>query len=268
MDVRMPRIDGIQATRLLLEHLADPPRVLVLTTFENDEYVYEALAAGASGFLLKRARPERIAEAVRMVARAALRGRFAVTGTRRARWTSPESAATWGRRATYVAAAIPVLYALTRFAWALGIPLGLPAEAVDDLHDTGAAWAGVGLATFAVVGAILTLGLVQRWGEVFPRWVPALAGRKVPIRLATVPATLVAIFVMSASVGFLTDPIFWDKLTTDTAAVAPMLTWPVWSVALAAATLAYHLRRSPTSGRGTPDSRPMSAEAQGPGGIS
>ena len=69
MDVRMPRIDGIQATRLLLDRLDDPPRVLVLTTFENDEYVYEALAAGASGFLLKRARPERIAEAVRLVAR-------------------------------------------------------------------------------------------------------------------------------------------------------------------------------------------------------
>ena len=69
MDVRMPRIDGIQATRLLLDRLDEPPRVLVLTTFENDEYVYEALAAGASGFLLKRARPERIAEAVRMVAR-------------------------------------------------------------------------------------------------------------------------------------------------------------------------------------------------------
>ncbi|WP_250003992.1 response regulator transcription factor [Actinoplanes sp. M2I2] len=69
MDVRMPRIDGLQATRLLLERFDDPPRVLVLTTFENDEYVYEALAAGASGFLLKRARPERIAEAVRLVAR-------------------------------------------------------------------------------------------------------------------------------------------------------------------------------------------------------
>jgi DNA-binding NarL/FixJ family response regulator len=69
MDVRMPRIDGLQATRLLLDRFDDPPRVLVLTTFENDEYVYEALAAGASGFLLKRARPERIAEAVRLVAR-------------------------------------------------------------------------------------------------------------------------------------------------------------------------------------------------------
>jgi len=68
MDVRMPRVDGIQATRLLLERLADPPKVLVVTTFENDEYVYEALRAGAGGFLLKRSRPAQIVEAVRVVA--------------------------------------------------------------------------------------------------------------------------------------------------------------------------------------------------------
>jgi DNA-binding NarL/FixJ family response regulator len=69
MDVRMPRVDGIQATRLLLERIAQPPKVLVVTTFENDEYVYEALRAGAVGFLLKRARPAQIVEAVRVVAR-------------------------------------------------------------------------------------------------------------------------------------------------------------------------------------------------------
>jgi DNA-binding NarL/FixJ family response regulator len=69
MDVRMPALDGIQATRLLLSRVNDPPRVLVVTTFENDEYVYEALRAGASGFLLKRARPVQIVDAVRVVAR-------------------------------------------------------------------------------------------------------------------------------------------------------------------------------------------------------
>lgn len=70
MDVRMPRLDGIQATRLLLARFpAGAPRVLVVTTFANDEYVFEALQAGASGFLLKRARPEQIVEAVRVVAR-------------------------------------------------------------------------------------------------------------------------------------------------------------------------------------------------------
>jgi DNA-binding NarL/FixJ family response regulator len=69
MDVRMPAIDGIQATKHLLATAVDPPRVLVITTFENDEYVYAALRAGASGFLLKRARPVEIVDAVRVVAR-------------------------------------------------------------------------------------------------------------------------------------------------------------------------------------------------------
>ena len=66
MDVRMPRVDGLEATRLLVAR-ADPPRVLVLTTFENDDYVYEALAVGASGFLLKRATPEQVTAAIRTV---------------------------------------------------------------------------------------------------------------------------------------------------------------------------------------------------------
>lgn len=68
MDVRMPAIDGIQATRQLIGTMKEPPRVLVITTFENDDYVYEALRAGASGFLLKRARPAEVVEAVRVVA--------------------------------------------------------------------------------------------------------------------------------------------------------------------------------------------------------
>ncbi|NDU72173.1 response regulator [Actinomadura sp. DSM 109109] len=68
MDVRMPRLDGIQATRTLLSAVPEPPRIIVVTTFENDEYVYDALKAGASGFLLKRTRPEEIVQAIRMVA--------------------------------------------------------------------------------------------------------------------------------------------------------------------------------------------------------
>jgi DNA-binding NarL/FixJ family response regulator len=68
MDVRMPDVDGITATRRILATMADPPRILVVTTFENDEYVYEALRAGASGFLLKRARPAEMTAAIRLVA--------------------------------------------------------------------------------------------------------------------------------------------------------------------------------------------------------
>ncbi|WP_410669348.1 response regulator [Amycolatopsis sp. cmx-4-68] len=67
MDVRMPAVDGIRATTHLLSTVEDPPKVIVVTTFENDDYVYDALVAGASGFLLKRARPEEIVAAIRTV---------------------------------------------------------------------------------------------------------------------------------------------------------------------------------------------------------
>ncbi|MFB9466974.1 response regulator [Streptomyces cinereospinus] len=68
MDVRMPLMDGIEATRTVLRTITDPPKIVVVTTFENDEYVYGALRAGADGFLLKRARPAEIVHAVRLVA--------------------------------------------------------------------------------------------------------------------------------------------------------------------------------------------------------
>ncbi|WP_404868703.1 response regulator [Kitasatospora griseola] len=68
MDVRMPRCDGIEATRQLLAGAADPPKVVMITTFENDGYVTGALGAGASGFVLKRLPVGQIAEAVRVVA--------------------------------------------------------------------------------------------------------------------------------------------------------------------------------------------------------
>jgi DNA-binding NarL/FixJ family response regulator len=67
MDVRMPVLDGLQATRQIAA-TDDPPRILILTTFDLDDYVYEALRAGASGFLLKDASAGELAEAVRVVA--------------------------------------------------------------------------------------------------------------------------------------------------------------------------------------------------------
>ncbi|MCC6339844.1 MAG: response regulator transcription factor [Acidimicrobiia bacterium] len=68
MDVRMPRLDGIAATREIVGQDRDPPQVLILTTFDLDEYVYDALHAGASGFLLKDATRDELARAVRVVA--------------------------------------------------------------------------------------------------------------------------------------------------------------------------------------------------------
>lgn len=68
MDIRMRRMDGLAATKAVTA-LADPPKVLVLTTYDLDEYVFDALAAGASGFLLKEGSPQEIIEAVRTVAK-------------------------------------------------------------------------------------------------------------------------------------------------------------------------------------------------------
>ncbi|MEU1802922.1 response regulator transcription factor [Streptomyces sp. NPDC019937] len=68
MDVRMPTVNGIEATRRLRAASAEPPKVIVITTFENDEYVYDALEAGASGFIRKRAPVQQIAHAIRLVA--------------------------------------------------------------------------------------------------------------------------------------------------------------------------------------------------------
>ena len=67
MDVRMPGLDGLEATRRIMSSEADPPRVLILTTFDLDQYVYAALSAGASGFLLKDVSPEHLVAAVRLV---------------------------------------------------------------------------------------------------------------------------------------------------------------------------------------------------------
>jgi DNA-binding NarL/FixJ family response regulator len=68
MDVRMPELDGIAATREIASEGEQAARVLILTTFDIDEYVYDALAAGASGFLLKDAQPEELIAGIRVVA--------------------------------------------------------------------------------------------------------------------------------------------------------------------------------------------------------
>ncbi|MDG4779368.1 hypothetical protein O7614_06880 [Micromonospora sp. WMMD961] len=164
-------------------------------------------------------------------------------------WTTPAAAARWGRWAAGIAAVIPLTYALTRFAWAAGIPLGISREFLTEMQESGLVWAGFGLGAFATVGAILTLGLVQRWGERFPRWMVGLAGRRVPVTLAVLPATLVAIAVTAATLGLLSNPEFWRLTGGFSLTGAPMLLWPLWGVALGAATYAYHLRRRGTCRR-------------------
>ena len=68
MDVRMPHLDGLEATRLIVGSRRNGSRVLILTTFDRDAYVYEALLAGASGFVLKDIAPEQLVDAIRVIA--------------------------------------------------------------------------------------------------------------------------------------------------------------------------------------------------------
>jgi len=170
-------------------------------------------------------------------------------------WQRPDQAARWGRIAVYVSMVAPVFYAFTRYAWALGFPLGMSEEALRRGQQSGIWISGLFLATFMLVGPVLTLGLVQRWGEVFPRWMIGLAGRRVPIGLAVVPASIVSVMLavggiviwsglnrMAASVaagGAKGIGIIWELFV----GVGPTLLFPVWGVALAVATLAYYYRR-------------------------
>jgi hypothetical protein len=179
-------------------------------------------------------------------------------------WTTPASAAGWGRWATAVALTEPVLYAVTRWAWALGIPLGVTREFLrEEARDTPDIWlAGAVLATLAVGGAALTLGLVQRWGEIYPRWLPFLGAKPVRPRTAIIPASLVAILLTSAGLGHYRAAVlgYFPEGSTgeNRGTVAPGYLWPLWGVALGAATLAYHLRRRgrcPYCGRPDPSGR-------------
>lgn len=165
-------------------------------------------------------------------------------------WTTPASAARWGRGAALVAAAIPAFYGVTRIAWALGIPLGFSRQEVESMRGLDLI-GPIGLGAFALLGAVLTLGLYQRWGAVFPRWMLGLAGRRVPVGLAVVPATVVAVAVLPAGISMIGIGLQEGLLGLDAetwGAVGPAFLWPLWSLALGAATYAYWLRRRGTCG--------------------
>ncbi len=172
----------------------------------------------------------------------------------------PGRAARWGRVAVYVAIAVPVLYALTRYAWALGIPLGMSVEHLRLGQESGEWISGLFLATFGLVGAALMLGLVQHWGEVFPRWMIGLAGRRVPIALAVIPASIMSVLFIVGGITILTA---WNQMAAAAVTtgediwivVGPAALFPVWGVALAVATLGYYYRRRGPCrmcGRGAP----------------
>lgn len=165
----------------------------------------------------------------------------------RPRWQQPAAAARWGRTAVGVAVAAPLLYAVTRVAWVLGWPIGFDMASFEAAG--GDVSNGLMLSAAAVVGSVLTIGLVRPWGERFWPWLPGLGGRRVPVPLAVVPASLVAAMLLPAGMSMIVGAVQGigvaglASLADNWAAVGVTFLWPVWSVALAAATWAYALRR-------------------------
>jgi hypothetical protein len=171
----------------------------------------------------------------------------------------------------------PVFYALTRYVWALGFPLGMGEEQFRSGQEVGK-WIGgaLFLGNFVLLGAFLVLGLVQRWGEVFPRWMIGLAGRPVPIALAVVPASVASVLLIVGGIGIwaglgqmVANAAAAGAQGTDLIAeiifqLGPTLLFPLWGMALAVATLGYsYRRRGPCSrcGRGTVDNSIQSQAA-------
>lgn len=160
----------------------------------------------------------------------------------------------WGKWLTIIAALAPIPYALTRFSWAAGIPLGVDAQFLKEFSNANPMAHVVELVfgSLCIIGGILTLGLIQKWGETFPRWFPVIGGKNVPIMLAVIPASIVSITVTAAGFVF-TSGVLAEALqltpmknclnSQGWGAMGPMIFWVPWGVALGLAAIAYYYRR-------------------------
>ncbi|MFI9720436.1 hypothetical protein ACIHFE_12365 [Streptomyces sp. NPDC052396] len=154
----------------------------------------------------------------------------------------------WASRAAHLAALTTLPSGLWRVAIAVGIPVGLGHSELVQMDAPG--WGSVqlvGLSLFAEVLALLSLGLVQPWGEVWPRWLPLLRGRRVPVAAAVVPAALGALAVTVYGVLFVWTSLHGDMDVSDwgygliVVLYSPML---LWGPLLGAVTVHYHARRT------------------------
>ena len=172
----------------------------------------------------------------------------------RLRDVDPARALQVGRVAVAVAMAVPIGYAITRLGWLLGVPVGISEEFLARISQITPI--GAGLGSLALIGAVLTLGLVQRWGEVWPRWVPVLRGRPIPPRGPAYAALAVAVPIAAAGLMYIRKMIAGVQIgppgaESELGAWLPEMLWPLWAAALAVAALAYLLRR----GHGLPLTR-------------
>ena len=156
-----------------------------------------------------------------------------------------------------------VPYEFTRVAWYFGWPLGISDEFRQMMSDTpGMLEIGLAMALLGVGGSILTHGLVQGWGEVYPRWIWWRAGRRVPPSRAIVPAAIVAVVLIPA--GLMNLRLIDDNPARPGGLVMPGVLWVGWGTALGVATYAYYLRRRDY----LPPLRPGSRDPSGIGQLS
>lgn len=152
------------------------------------------------------------------------------------------SASKRGKFFTYCAILMALPYGIVRFAWAIGIPLGTENTNIIGDFSTEAILGGL-----CFGGAILTLALIQRWGEFFPRWCLFLAGRQIPIWLVVLPATFISVIIFLTGLKVF-PPIVMMMINgsitmKNWGEMVPTLSWLPWGLSLGLATLAYYLRR-------------------------
>jgi hypothetical protein len=182
------------------------------------------------------------------------------TGRREAKVAVDRSPALmrWGKAATYAAFLLPLPYGITRLAWALGLPLGINQDLSG--NPLTARIGEAGLATLAIGGGTVTLGLIRPWEEIWPRWIPLVGGRRVPVRAAVTAASLGTIFIFGVYAYALLNPIVRFRVAPDipgcpspldgpgawvaVASYAPLL---AWGPLLAVVTVAYYRRRTHTT---------------------
>lgn len=147
-----------------------------------------------------------------------------------------------GRTAVLVACVVALFYPLLRVGWLFGVHVGISEEFFAAIQDDGALVVGVGLGAAGLVGVVLMTGLVRPWGVRLPWWGGPWAGRRVPVSLAVVPASVVAVALVGMGRSTVVQGLSADGSPTDLHVWA-FASMGVWGVALAVATVAYVVRR-------------------------
>ncbi|MEH1166219.1 hypothetical protein V6V47_12615 [Micromonospora sp. CPCC 205539] len=160
----------------------------------------------------------------------------------------------WTRRWAYVAVALPVVgWAVPHGLWALGVPFGMPQHDLNSIHEELSTPTGLAITLVPPLAGLLVLGLVQRWGQQFPPWVPGLRGRRVPRLLAVVPAGAVALALVTYGVlsvavfvgQLVAGDLHWSEVWDEWASAATLLVFLSWGVSLGVTTAGYALATRP-----------------------